>query len=76
MLATDTGARMKLSYEELVSISGYKRPRDQAACVRDRYGIPAYVNAANEAIVIRAHLESANTIPQNGKRVRTVRAAA
>jgi hypothetical protein len=67
---------MLLKPEELVAITGYRRPKDQVAWIREKYGIPAHVNAANEAIVVRAHLEGANKPVQNAGRVRTVRKAA
>jgi hypothetical protein len=68
---------MLLKPEELVDITGYRRPKDQVAWIREKYGIPAHVNAANEAIVVRAHLEAASSpAAQNAGRVRTVRKAA
>ena len=65
-----------LTPEELVALSGYRRPRDQIAWVAEHYGIRAYVNAANEAVVIRAHLEAALHPSPEGRRVRTVRGVA
>lgn len=63
---------MLLTAEELVQITGYRRPRDQVAWMRDRYGIPAYVNAAGEPVVLKAHLLAASR-PQQIKVVRQVR---
>lgn len=48
-----------LSDAELVALTGYKTARNQAAFVRDTYRIPAAVNAANECVVVRAHLLAA-----------------
>lgn len=62
-----------LSSDELVALSGYRRPRDQVAWVTEHYGIRAYVNAANQAVVVRAHLETAQQPAAEGRRVRTVR---
>jgi hypothetical protein len=62
-----------LSAKELVALTGYRRPRDQVAWIVEHYGIRAYVNAANEAVVVRAHLETALQPPQNARRVRTIR---
>jgi hypothetical protein len=64
---------LMLTPAELVALSGYRRPRDQVAWITEHYGIRAYVNAANEAVVIRAHLEAALQPPANARRVRTVR---
>lgn len=63
---------MLLTPAELVQITGYRRPRDQVAWVRDRYGIPAHLNAAGEAVVLRAHLEAASR-PMQVKVVKQVR---
>jgi hypothetical protein len=63
---------MLLTQVELVMVTGYRRPRDQVAWIRDHYGIPAYVNASGEPVVLRAHLESATRPPQ-AKAVRQVR---
>jgi hypothetical protein len=52
-------SRITLSPEELHEITGYKRPRDQAAYIRETYGVRAVLNAQDECVVIRAHLESA-----------------
>lgn len=62
-----------LTPDELVGLSGYRRARDQVAWISEHYGIRAYVNAANEAVVIRAHLEAAMQPPTKASRVRTVR---
>ena len=62
-----------LTQAELVAVTGYRRPSDQVAWVTEHYGIRAYVNAANEAVVVRAHLEAAQQPPPKQGRVRTVR---
>ena len=49
---------LELTVTELVRVTGCKRARDQAEWIRNHYGIPAHVNSANEAIVIRAHIEA------------------
>lgn len=71
---TDVAApTLELSPHELVRITGCRRAKDQAAYVREHYGCPAHVNAANECIVIRAHLEAAREPAQNRPSVRQVR---
>ena len=62
-----------LTFAELVALSGYRRARDQVAWIAEHYGIRAYVNAANEAVVVRAHLEATTQPPVNQRKVRTVR---
>lgn len=63
-----------LTQPELAAITGYKRARDQVAWVREKYGIVAHVNAANEAVVLRAHLEAARLPSKpSEKAVRKVR---
>ena len=52
--------------EELRRLTGYQRARNQAAWIRDTYRIPASVNAANECIVVRAHLVAAG-VPLKAK---------
>lgn len=64
---------LELSRDELIRITGCKRPRDQAEWVSKHYGCRAYVNAANECIVIRAHLEAAREPEQTRPSVRQVR---
>lgn len=64
---------IRLSEAELYDVTGYKRAGDQAALIREKYGIVAFVNAANEAVVIRAHLEAAKTPVQGQRPVRQVR---
>jgi len=70
-------ARLLLTPEELLAVSGYRRARDQVAWICEHYGIRAYVNAAGEAVVLRAHLEQAGTGAAGGgaPRVRIVREA-
>jgi hypothetical protein len=69
-----------LSPDELVAITGYRRPRDQVAWVAEHYAVRAFVNAAGEAVVLRAHIEAATgtttatAVP--GSRVRMVREVA
>lgn len=66
---------LTLTRAELTALTGYVRAREQVAWVREHYGINAHLNAANEPIVVRAHLESAVKPVQNAtsiKRVRTV----
>lgn len=66
-----------LAAAELVTLTGYKRARDQAAWIREHYGIRAVVNAMNECVVIRAHIEAAREPGQDARpRVRIVRKAA
>jgi len=65
-----------LTPDELVAITGYRRPRDQVAWMTEHYAIRAYVNAANEAVVVRAHLEGAREPAEKSHRVRLVREAA
>ena len=65
-----------LSPDELIAITGYRRARDQVAWIVEHYQVRAYVNAANEAVVVRAHLETALQPPANAQRVRTVRKVA
>ena len=65
-----------LTPDELVAITGYRRPRDQVAWMTEHYAIRAYVNAANEAVVVRAHLEAAREPAGKPRRVRLVREAA
>lgn len=67
-----------LTPNELIAITGYRRPRDQVAWVAKHYAIRAFVNAAGEAIVLRAHLEAAaarEVVPDRVPRVRMVREA-
>lgn len=64
--------------DELFAITGYRRATDQAAAIRDRYGIHAYVNKLGEAVVVRAHLEGAQRPLQNErprKEIKSRRAA-
>lgn len=73
--STEAASDFLMSEAELERITGYRRPRDQVAWIREHYSVPAHVNAANEAVVFRAHLEAARTPEQNRKSVRTVRSA-
>ena len=65
-----------LTNDELVAITGYRRPRDQVAWITGHYAIGAYVNAANEAVVVRVHLESAHQPTEKSRKVRLVREVA
>jgi hypothetical protein len=67
---------MFLTLAELVELTGYKRARDQAAYVREHYGIHAVVNAAGECVVVRAHLEAASRPAQTTPRHRPVKRVA
>lgn len=64
---------LRLTPAELYEVTGYKRPTEQVAWIRSHYGIHAHVNAANEAVVIRAHLEAAAAPGQNPRSVPAVR---
>ena len=70
-----------LTVDELVAITGYRRPRDQVAWISEHYAIRAFVNAAGEAVVLRAHLETGGSMPRGPnpnteQRVRMVREVA
>lgn len=69
-----------LSPQELVAITGYRRPRDQVAWIVEHYAVRAFVNAAGEAVVLRAHIEAATgttgAAAMPGSRVRMVREVA
>ncbi len=69
-------APLILTPDELVAITGYRRPRDQVAWMTEHYAIRAYVNAANEAVVVRTHLEAAREPVEKPHRVRLVRGSA
>ena len=62
-----------LTPDELIAITGYRRPRDQIAWITRHYAIPAYVNMANAAVVVRAHLEAAQRPVEKPRDVRLVR---
>ena len=65
-----------LTTDELVAITGYRRPRDQVAWIAEHYAIRAHVNAANEAVIVRAHLEAAREPMEKPRKVSLVREAA
>jgi hypothetical protein len=63
-----------LTQDELVGLTGRRRARDQVIWIEEHYpDCPAHVNTANEAVVVRAHLERATARPQKTKAVRQVR---
>ena len=66
---------MIVTRQELEQITGRKWPRHQVAWITEHYpDCPAFVNAQNEAVIIRAHLERATTILEQPKsRIRIVR---
>lgn len=59
MTPNHAGSPLQLTREELVRLTGRRRARAQAAWIRRHFaGCPVHLNAANECIVIRAHIES------------------
>lgn len=72
---THSGLPLQLTPEELFRLTGRRRANQQATWIREHFaGCPAHVNAANECIVIRAHLEAAREpVARDRPAVRQVR---